>query len=92
MMTSVFVILCGALIVAKWGAQIGLEWLNQRHVLAHANAVPPAFANTVTPEIYAKSAAYTLAKSRFHIIELTWNAVVLAVALFRGVLPCFFGF
>jgi STE24 endopeptidase len=89
-MTSVFIMICGVLIVAKWIAQMALEWLNQQHVQAHASAVPPAFANTVTPETYAKSVAYTLAKSRFEIIDLTWGAVVLAITLFSGALPWFY--
>jgi len=90
-MASVFILICAALIVAKWVAQISLEWINRKHVMAHAAAVPPAFATTVTPETYAKSVAYTLAKSRFHMIELTWSAVVLAVVLFSGVLRGFYG-
>src|ERR1017187_9231493 len=81
--------LCAALILTKWIAQTGLEWLNQRHVRRHADAVPSAFAQTITPETYAKSVAYTLAKSRFEIVELTWSAVVLAVVLFSGLLPWF---
>ncbi len=90
-MTSTFILVCGVLIAAKWGAQMALEWLNQRHVLAHAGAVPAAFADTVTPETYAKAAAYTLAKSRFEMIELTWSALVLAALLCSGVLPWFYG-
>jgi STE24 endopeptidase len=89
-MGTVFSRLCVALILTKWLAQILLEWLNQRHVQAHAKEVPPAFANTVTPETYAKSAAYTLAKSRFEMIELSWSAVVLLLVLFSGVLPWFY--
>jgi STE24 endopeptidase len=88
-MTAPFIILCAALIAVKWIAQIWLEWLNQRHVRRNASAVPPAFAGTVTPETYAKSVDYTLAKSRFEMIELTWDAAVLAVVLFSGVLPWF---
>jgi STE24 endopeptidase len=88
-MTTAFIILCAALIAAKWMAQLWLEWLNQRHVRRNAGAVPPAFAGTVTPETYAKSVDYTLAKSRFEMIELTWGAAVLATVLFSGVLPWF---
>ena len=91
-MTTAFLILCAAMIAAKWMAQIWLEWLNQRHVRRHAGEVPPAFANTLTPETYAKSVAYTLAKSRFDMIELTWGAAVLAAVLFSGVLPWFHQF
>jgi len=89
-MTSSFILICVVLIVAKWTAQMALEWLNQQHVRAHANSVPAAFVNTVTPETYAKSVAYTLAKSRFEMIHLTWSAIVLAVTLFSGVLPWFY--
>ena len=70
-------------------AQIWLEWLNQRHVRLHAREVPPAFASTITPETYAKSVDYTLAKSRFDMVELTWGAGLLAAVLFSGFLPWF---
>ena len=88
--TATFLMLCAGLVVTQWAAQIWLEWLNQRHVRRHARAVPPAFAGTLTPETYAKSVDYTLAKSRFEMVELTWGAVVLAVVLFSGVLPWFY--
>jgi STE24 endopeptidase len=89
-MTSAVIIICGVWILAKWSAQMALEWINQQHVQAHAGAVPPAFIHTVTPETYAKSAAYTLAKSRFEMIHLTWSDAVLAAALLTGVLPWFY--
>jgi STE24 endopeptidase len=89
-MTSPFIMICVFLIAAKWTAQIALEWLNLRHVLAHAETVPLAFTKTVTPETYAKSVAYTLAKGRFEMVNLTWSAVVLAATLFSGVLPWFY--
>jgi STE24 endopeptidase len=78
------------LIVAKWGAQMGLAWLNQRHVQHYAGEVPSALAETITREIYAKSVAYTLAKNRFGLIEMTWSAALLAGALLSGVLPWFY--
>ena len=90
MMPSTIIIVCVVLLAAKWLTQMVLERINQKHVLAHANAVPPAFASTVTPETYAKSVAYTLAKSRLEMLNLTWSAVLLAVVLFSGVLPWFF--
>jgi STE24 endopeptidase len=89
-MTKLFPILCAALIVAKWTAQIWLEWLNQRHARRHAEQVPPALAGAMTPETYAKSVDYTLAKSRLETVELTWGAVVLCAVLFSGVLPWFY--
>jgi STE24 endopeptidase len=89
-MISIVAIVCGVLIAAKWCAQMGLESLNARHVKAHAGEVPAAFAGTVTAETYAKSVAYTLANGRFEMIEMTWNAVVLAAVVFSGVLPWLF--
>lgn len=91
-MSMAFIFLCGGLILAKWGAQIFLEWMNQRHVREHAGEVPAAFAEMITPENYAKSVAYTLAKSRFEMLELTWSVGLLAVVLFSGVLPWFYHF
>jgi STE24 endopeptidase len=90
-MNSVILIICAALIAAKWAAQMTLEWLNRRHVQAHAAAVPEAFAGTVTPETYDKSVKYTLAKGQLEMVELTWNAALLAIVLFNGVLPWFYG-
>lgn len=78
------------LLVARWAAQLWLEMLNQRHVRAHSGAVPDAFKDVVTPETYAKSVDYTLAKSKYHCVELTWGAIVLAAVLFSGVLPWFY--
>ena len=82
--------LCAALIAAKWTAQVWLEGLNQRHARRHAHQVPPALAGAMTPETYAKSVDYTLAKSRFEMVELTWGVMVLCAVLFSGVLPWFY--
>jgi STE24 endopeptidase len=83
-------IVFAVLIGARWLAQLWLELVNQKHVRAHAGAVPDAFKDVVAPETYAKSVDYTLAKSKFHCIELTWSTIVLAVVLFSGVLPWFY--
>jgi len=84
------VLICSILLTTKWLTQMVLERLNQKHVRAHAAAVPQAFAGTVSPETYAKSIAYTLAKSRLEMVNLTWSAVLLALLLFSGALPWFF--
>jgi STE24 endopeptidase len=75
------------LLVAKWAAQLWLEQLNRRHVLAHAGAVPEAFKGVVDEATYAKSVQYTLAKARLDQVELTYNSAVLLVVLFSAVLP-----
>jgi STE24 endopeptidase len=86
-MSMALIIICGGLIVTRWVAQLLLEWMNQRHVRHHAGEIPPAFVQAITPENYAKSVAYTLAKSRLEMAEATWSAAVLAAALFSGALP-----
>ena len=62
------------LILARWAAQLWLEQLNRRHVLAHAGAVPEAFKGVVDEATYAKSVQYTLAKGRLDQIEATWSS------------------
>src|SRR5438093_1346599 len=79
-----------ALIAAKWAVELWLQRLNQRHVLAHASAVPEAFKGVVDPATYAKSVQYTLAKSGLSQIEDSCSAIVLVVVLFSGLLPVSF--
>jgi STE24 endopeptidase len=83
-------IVIAVLLATRWIAQLWLELLNERHVRAHAGAVPDAFKDVVTPETYAKSVDYTLTKSKFHRLELTWATFVLVIVLFSGVLPWFY--
>jgi STE24 endopeptidase len=74
------------LIGARCGAQILLERLNRRHVLAHAGKVPEFLAESIDQPTYARSVDYTLAKSRLHIWESAFDSAVLLAALFSGVL------
>ena len=76
-----------SLILAKWAAQLWLEKLNQRHVRAHAKEIPPPFRGVIDEPTYGKSVDYTLAKSHFEIITLTWGTLVLLAVLFTGFLP-----
>lgn len=80
-----------AILLLRWAAEAGLAWLNRRHVRAHADAVPEAFRHIVDAPTYAKSVAYTLARSRFGGWEDGWGMVVLLVALFGGPLAGSFG-
>ena len=78
------------LIVARCLAQLWLDAVNRRHVLAHAAAVPPAFKEIIDSATYAKSVQYTLAKSQFNRLETVFDAVLLVLILFTGVLPAAF--
>jgi STE24 endopeptidase len=89
--TSLVAAIVLLLVLARWAAQLWLEHLNRRHVLAHAGAVPEAFRAVVDEATYARSRQYTLAKGRLDQIEETWDSAVLLAVLFSGVLPWGFG-
>jgi STE24 endopeptidase len=78
------------LILARLAAQLWLARLNRLHVQANAETIPPAFVGVVDPATYAKSVAYTIAKSDFGWIELVFDAAILVVVLFSGILPRWF--
>ncbi|MBI3853356.1 MAG: M48 family metallopeptidase [Verrucomicrobia bacterium] len=85
--TSVVAGIVLALVLAKWGMELWLAWLNQRHVRANAGAVPAACKETVDANTYARSVEYTLAKNRLNQIETSYDTAVLLLVLFSGLLP-----
>ena len=84
--------IAAGLILARLATELGLSRLNRRHVIANASAVPAAFKEIVEAATYAKSVKYTLAKARFGQITDSYNAVVLLLISFSGVLPWAFHF
>ena len=76
-----------SLIALKGLAQLYLNALNRRHVLAHAQTIPEAFRTILDPATYAKSVQYTIAKSKLNQIEIGLDTAVLVVVLFSGILP-----
>jgi STE24 endopeptidase len=88
---SPFAIIALILILARIFTELWLSRLNQRHVRAHADEVPPAFRGIIDEVTYRRSVDYTLAKSRFGDLSGVFDAVVLIVLLFSGVLPWGFG-
>ena len=55
-------------------------WLatrQMRHVAAHRDAVPLAFASTITLAAHQRAADYTLAKGRFGVLSMAFGAVLL---------------
>jgi STE24 endopeptidase len=85
-MSPVALIVFG-LILIKCAAQLWLEALNRRNVLAHAGAVPEPLKEVVNEATYAKSVEYTLAKSRLRQLELVSDTAILIALLGSGVLP-----
>lgn len=82
--------LAGGLILTRWLAELWLARLNRLHVLAHAGRLPPAFRGLMDETTYAKSTAYTLARSRLGNFSDTLGMIVLLAVLFSGVLPAAF--
>lgn len=78
------------LIAARLAAQLGLAALNRREVLRHANNPPAEVAAMVDAETHRRGTAYTLAKNRFGVVSLVFEAGVLALLLGSGVLPWLF--
>jgi len=75
------------LVIARLLAQLGLEALNRAEVRRRAGALPPALTGVMDEATFAKAGDYTLAKSRFGSGEMIYEAVVLAVVIFSGLLP-----
>src|SRR5438093_13409616 len=86
-----FAIVALVLILARAIAELWLNRLNQRHVCAHANELPPVFHGIIDEATYRRSVDYTLAKSRFANITGVFDVVVLIALLFSGILPWAFG-
>jgi STE24 endopeptidase len=84
---SPFALIAAISILAKCLAQLWLNWLNQRHVLANATAVPDAFKEIIDEPTYKKSVEYTLARARLGQVETSYGAIVLLAVLFSGLLP-----
>ena len=75
------------LILARALTELWLGRLNERHVREHADEVPPAFRAIIDEATYRRSVDYTLTKSRFGAVVTVFDAVLLIVVLFSGVLP-----
>ena len=75
------------LMVARLLAQLGLEALNRAEVRRRAGALPPALTGVMDEATFAKAGDYTLAKSRFGSGEMIFEAAVLAIVVFSGLLP-----
>src|SRR4026209_1175225 len=84
---SPFAAIALILILARAIAELWLSSLNQRHVRAHADEVPPAFREMIDEATYRRSVDYTLAKSRFEEVVTLFDVALLIGLLFSGVLP-----
>jgi STE24 endopeptidase len=79
-----------AAVFLRWVIQLWLEALNEKNVRAHRAEVPRPFRGAIDPHTYARTVDYTMAKTKLRRLELTYDALVLIVVLFSGVLPWWF--
>jgi STE24 endopeptidase len=74
-----------AALLLSLAAKLWLATRQTRHVAAHRNAVPAAFAGTVSLHAHQRAADYTLAKGRFGLVSTAFgSAVLLAWTLLGG--------
>jgi STE24 endopeptidase len=85
MFNGLTLLFLGALVAAT-GVQLWLARRQIRHVREHRDAVPWPFAGDVTLEAHRKAANYTVAKTRFGIVEAVFGAVVLVALTCGGVI------
>jgi STE24 endopeptidase len=76
-----------AILFLRWIVELVLARLNERATLAHAHAVPATFREIMDSNTYAKSIRYTLAKSQFNQLEVTFDSSLLMVLLLTGFCP-----
>lgn len=84
---NTILVLIAVLLILKTFAGIALDLLNRRRVLEEAGDVPETYRDFIDEPTYDKSVAYTLAKNRLSIVETLYDAFVLALILFTGLLP-----
>jgi STE24 endopeptidase len=77
MQASTLTLVFAAALVASLGVKFWLATRQMRHVATHRNAVPPAFAATITLAAHQRAADYTLAKGRFGLLTMAFGAAVL---------------
>jgi STE24 endopeptidase len=72
-------------LLASLALKFWLATRQMRHVAAHRDAVPPAFATTVSLQAHRKAADYTVAKGRFGLLVHAFGAaLVLGWTLLGG--------
>lgn len=75
------------LMIARLVAQLVLESLNRAEVRRNSGTLPPALKGVMDEATFAKAGDYTLAKSRFSSGEMVYDAGLLAIVVFSGLLP-----
>ena len=77
MSSSALTLLFAAALVASMVVRFWLAARQMRHVAAHREAVPAAFANTIGLAAHQKAADYTVVKARFGLLSTAFGAAML---------------
>ena len=80
-----------ALLALKLIGELALDAMNRSEVRRRAPAPPAGALEIMDRETFARSAEYTLAKSRFGSASEVFDTILLAVAVFSGFLPWLYG-
>ena len=72
-----FTLLFAAILVIGLSTRFYLASRQIRHVARHRDEVPAAFASTISLASHQKAADYTIAKSRFGMLEMAFSAALL---------------
>jgi STE24 endopeptidase len=67
----------GAFLLAGVAVKLWLASRQVRYVAGHRNGVPAPFTGTISLDAHRKAADYTIAKTRFGMLELAFGAVVM---------------
>ena len=86
MTAATFTVVFLAALALSLALQLWLAQRHARHVLAHRGAVPAAFADRVGLPAHQKAADYTIARTRFGMIETVFDTGVLLALTLGGVL------
>jgi STE24 endopeptidase len=69
--------LFAAALLASLATRLWLATRQMRHVAAHRDRVPPAFASRVTLDAHQRAADYTVVKTRFGLLTMAFGGAVL---------------
>lgn len=75
------------LLFLKFATSSILEAINLRYVKRQSDAVPESFRDFIDLPTYRKSIDYTVAKTRFGMVNDFYESLILAVVILSGLLP-----
>ncbi len=75
------------LLVLKFATSMLLDWINLMYVQRHSGTVPEGFRAHIDLPTYRKSIDYTVAKTRFGLVQHCYDAAVLMMVILSGLLP-----